>query len=150
MANENGPPDGMSLGEWVISEGPAKCYYLKPEEVPLPPADRYRLRAERKAATPEALAPFIDREIDLIYELPYLHKMIPAVYFLFYSVEVIYVGASKGVANRLNHYQLAKDFRRPKGEWTRIGVLPVPEEILFTVERHYIEKFWPYYNVYGE
>ena len=144
--SELGPPKGMSLGEWVLSEGPSPRITIPAKSPQLSPADRYRLRHEQDFATEENLAPFVEKEIDLIYELPFLFEQITAVYFLFYSVELIYVGASKNVAGRIADYQRAKKFGPRKSEWTRIGILPVPEQILFSVERHYIERFRPIYN----
>ena len=109
-----------------------------------------RLDAEEESATEEALAPFIGKEIDLLYELPYVDEMVPAVYFIFYGPELAYVGTSSAVSNRLNSYHRAKRYGRVMGKWTQIGVMEVPDSIKFTVEKHYIDRFQPWFNIYSK
>jgi hypothetical protein len=103
-----------------------------------------RWQLEQESPTDADLEPYVGREIDLLYELPLIHEMITAVYFVFDLCELVYVGSSDGVANRLNYYY--RDRNHGRLHWSHIGVMPVPEEIRFTVEAHYIKRFWPRLN----
>lgn len=105
-------------------------------------------RLESEAATPQQLAPFIALDVGTIRLLPEIRLMIPAVYFVFDIDELIYVGASGGVANRIRDYY--RDRRYGRLQWTHISVLPVPGDIKFTIERHYIEKLHPTMNGINE
>lgn len=107
-----------------------------------------RLRKEFPRATKRALAPFVGKEIDLLYELPYaIPESDCGVYFLFQAAELIYVGASKNLHNRMNRYHREKRYSREMGQWTQIGVMPVPDRIVFSVESWYIDRFKPRLNL---
>lgn len=67
-----------------------------------------------------------------------------AVYFVFDKDELIYVGSSSFIADRLNYWIRDKRFGRK--QWTRIAVMPVDERVRFTVENHYIRLLRPHGN----
>ena len=79
--------------------------------------------------------------------LPYVEKAHDddlddcAVYFVFDGNELVYVGSSGDIYNRLNYW--FRDRRYARKHWTRIAVLPVPLEIRFTAENHYIRRLRP-------
>ena len=88
---------------------------------------------------------YTDKEIDLLYELQPIEEMVSAVYFLFFHCELVYVGQSNGLANRMNYHH--RDKRYDRGiPWTHYGAMRVPSALLNEVEYHYINKFKPLCN----
>ncbi len=88
---------------------------------------------------------FLNKEIDLLYELPSIHEGTSGVYFLFMWWVLVYVGQSKALGNRMNYH--IRDKRYARGiPWTFYGAMKVPEKWLDRVEYHYIQKFKPRFN----
>ena len=61
------------------------------------------------------------------------------VYFLLDNIEIVYIGQSINLANRISQHMLVKDFNK-------VLYLPVPQENLLSVERFFIEHLTPKYN----
>ncbi len=84
----------------------------------------------------------LGKEIDLLYELQPIDEMVSAVYFLFYEPELVYVGQSLGVSNRMNYHFRNRSYARGV-PWTFWGAMAVPKDRLNEVEYHYIQRFKP-------
>jgi hypothetical protein len=107
---------------------------------------RWQIEAETKHA--ELLAQYTEVEISELPELDALDEKTGegcAVYFVFDGDEIVYVGSSSFIADRLNYWIRDKRFGRKR--WTRICVLPVDERVRFTVENHYIRLLEPRDNI---
>lgn len=103
-----------------------------------------RWQVEKESPQAELLAQYTDIEISELSELDVLDDETAegcAVYFVFDGDELIYIGSSSLIANRLNYWIRDKHYGRKR--WTRICVMPVDERIRFTVENHYICRFRP-------
>ena len=75
------------------------------------------------------------------------HLLCPGVYFLCQGDEVVYVGQSVSVPDRVMSH--IRESRRPAGKMfdpLRIFYLPVPESELLRVESEFIARLRPRYN----
>lgn len=105
-------------------------------------------QVEKEAPHAELLAQYADVEVSELPEIDALDEKTAegcAVYFVFDGDEIVYVGSSSFIADRLNYWIRDKRFGRKT--WTRIGVLPVDERVRFTVENHYICRLMPRDNI---
>jgi hypothetical protein len=76
------------------------------------------------------------------------HFLCPGVYFLCQGDEVVYVGQSVNVPDRVMSH--LRESRRPAGKTfdpLRVFYLPVPESELLRVESEFIGRLQPRYNV---
>lgn len=101
---------------------------------------RRRLELERelsRANRPRSAPGLLDAEtivsISRVFEMPC------GVYFLIEGDEIVYVGQSVNINQRLlGHF--------PNKEFSRVAILPVPPDRLEDVEREYINHLAPRYN----
>ena len=127
------------LREWVDSNAVQACGGL-----PMPTRLSLIVAAESRPASDAPAS--ISRLIGLRHIDP-AHLLCPGVYFHCQGDEVVYVGQSVSVPDRVMSH--IRESRRPVGKMfdpLRIFYLPVPESELLRVESEFIARLRPRYN----
>jgi len=94
------------------------------------------------------------QSIKLIAGLPDREQIVQAaapypragVYFLLLKGEIVYIGQTTSVIERMAAHVNSAKHGRPFDEYV---VLAVPKELCRNVEKHYIKQFQPRYNIHG-